>query len=126
MTYEVVQRSLRVVLGVVALSGTAAFADPAPTSGNPDTNASDKNFDANQPNTIGGGMQKTEDGANRAMNKVDRGVHKVAKGSRKAGKKAKEGTKEAASDVKEGTKEAAQDVKDNVNDKVEPDYPSKQ
>jgi hypothetical protein len=110
MRYFKIDRSLRVACGFVLLAGAAAFADPSPSAGNPDTNASDKNFDTNQPNTIGGAAQKTEDGANRALNKVDNGVHKVAGKSKKAGKKAKKATSEAASDVKES-----------ANTKIEPE-----
>jgi hypothetical protein len=107
-----IQRHLRVACSFVMLAGVAAFADPTQTTGNPETNASDKNFDTNQPNTIGGAAQKTEDGANRALNNVDSGVHKVAGKSKKAGKKAKKKTNEAVDDVNRS-----------ANDKIEPEKP---
>src|ERR1700694_1980620 len=87
-TYRV-KRSLQGACAVVLLSAVAAFADPAPTSGNSQTNASDRNFDTNQPNSIPGGAQKTEDGANRALNHVDSGVHKMARKTKHGAHRAK-------------------------------------
>lgn len=101
-------RPLAVAAAVLSL-GMPVRADESPSAGNPQTNASDRNADVNQPNTIGGGMQKTEDVGNRALNKLDNGVHKVAHKSKRAGHKAKK---------KAG--DAAQDVKDDVNDRKEP------
>ena len=109
MRYFKIQRSLQAACAVVLLSAVASFADPAPTPGNPDTNASDKNFDTNQPNTIGGGLQKAEDGGNRALNHVDRGTHKAI-----------HKTKRGAHKVKKGAHNAADSVKDSYNDRVEP------
>ncbi len=65
------------------LAAVVAFADPTPTPGNPDTNASDRNYDTNQPNSIPGGVQKAEDAGNRGLNKVDDTVHKGVKKTKK-------------------------------------------
>lgn len=76
-----------------------AFSMGAVAAENPQTDASDRNFDTNQPNSIPGGIQKAEDGANRGLNKVDRGVHKgihkTKKGAHKAHTKMKEGVDKA-------------------------------
>jgi hypothetical protein len=102
MRYFSIDRSLRGACAFVILAGAAAFAEPTTGSNaNPETNASDKNFDENQPNTIGGGLQKTEDAGNRALNKVDRGVHKGVNKTKRGGKKAKKKSNDALESVDE-------------------------
>jgi len=74
---------------------------------NPDTNASDKNYDTNQPNSIPGGMQKAEDAGNRGMNKVDEGVHKGIHKSKKTAHKAKSKSKDTYDKAMAPAKEPA-------------------
>ena len=71
-----------------------AFCGTGHAGKNPETEASDRNFETNQPNSIPGGLQKAEDGGNRALNTVDEGVHKGASKAKKGAKKAGEATKE--------------------------------
>jgi len=99
MTTYSVQRSLRGACAAVLLVAAVCFADSTTTSGNPETNASDRNFDTNQPNSAPGGMQKATDAANRGMNKVDQGVHKGIHGTKKGSKKAAKKTNEAMDDL---------------------------
>jgi hypothetical protein len=101
MTHSKLDRSVAAACGMVMLFALTAFAEPSPTPGNPDTNASDRNFDTNQPNSIPGGMQKAEDGSNRAMNKVDRGVHKGIRKTKHGARRAKQKAKNAADTITE-------------------------
>jgi len=96
-----VQKSVGTLFVITLLAASVGFAETAPTSGNPQTNASDRNYDTNQPNSVPGGLQKAEDGGNRALNHVDAGVHKGIRKTKHAGHKAKAKTKEAASDLSE-------------------------
>jgi hypothetical protein len=82
------------VFAVAMMTGVAGLR--ADDSANPQTNASDRNFDTNQPNSVPGAGQKAEDGANRALNNVDQGVHKAIGGTKKGAHKAKKGAKKAA------------------------------
>jgi hypothetical protein len=96
-----IERSLRGACAAIMLLAVAAYADPTPTAGNPDTNASDQNYDTDQPNSIPGGVQKTEDAGNRALNKVDKGVHKGIHKTKKGAKKAKAKTEETTDNMTE-------------------------
>jgi hypothetical protein len=87
MAYYKIDRRLRGACSAIMLMATVAFADTTP--GNPDTNASDRNYETNQPDSVPGTMQKMEDGGNRALNKVDNGVHKGVHKTKKGAKKAK-------------------------------------
>jgi hypothetical protein len=102
-TYKV-QRGLRVACAGVILMAVAVFADTPPSPSNPDTNASDRNFDTNQPNSIPGGAQKAEDAGNRALNKVDSGVHKGLHKTKKGAHHAKKKTSESMDKMTEPAK----------------------
>ncbi len=93
------QYVMRGALAAVALSTVMAFAETSPTSGNPQTNASDRNMDTNQPNTVGGCVQKTEDAANRGLNHVDSGVHKMVRKTKHGAHRAKRGANNALNSV---------------------------
>lgn len=108
MRYFRMKRALQAACAAVVLSTTAVFADPTPTPGNPDTNASDRNYDTNQPNSIPGGLQKMEDGGNRALNNVDKGVHKAARKTKRGAHKAKVKSEKAADKMMEPAVEPAQ------------------
>src|SRR5256885_5605479 len=84
-----IDRSLRGACMMIMLLSVAALADPSPTPGTPDTNASDQNYDTTQPNSVPGGMEKAKDASNRGMNKVDNGVHKAGRKTRRHAHKAK-------------------------------------
>ena len=94
------------VAALVLGFGAPIFAD----SSNPQTEASDRNFDTNQPNSVPGGMQKTKDGANRALDGVDHATHKVVHKTRHGMHKAHAKMHNAKEDMKEDAREA----KDNV------------
>ncbi|SRR5258708_446659 len=92
---------LRGSCAVLMLATAASFADPSPTPGNPSTNASDRNYDTNQPNSVPGGVQKMEDGANRGLNKVDNGVHSMGRKTKRGAHKAKRKAGEAVDQMSE-------------------------
>src|SRR3954471_12042335 len=98
-----IDRSIRSACTMVMMLAVAAFADTSPSSGNPQTNASDKNYDTNQPNSAPGALQKSEDAANRGLNKVDNGVHKAVGKSKKGAHSAKKKTNEGLNKVDEKT-----------------------
>jgi hypothetical protein len=108
MRYIAIDRSLRGACAAVLLMAAVSFADSTATPGNPDTNASDRNYDTNQPNSVPGGLQKMEDGGNRALNKVDDGVHKGVHKTKKGTKKAKKKTAEKVDELSEPAREPAQ------------------
>ena len=91
----------RKIAGTLLAMAALSWAEPSPTPGNPETNASDRNFDTNQPNSIPGGAQKMKDGSNRAMNKIDKGIHKGARKSKNGAHKAKVNTEKAVDDLTE-------------------------
>jgi hypothetical protein len=99
-----IERSLRGACAAVLLMAVAAYAEPNPTAGNPDTDASDRNYDVDQPNSVPGGAQKAKDAGNRALNKVDEGVHKGIHKTKKGAKKAGAKTEEAIDDLSEPAK----------------------
>jgi hypothetical protein len=68
---------LTAAAGISLLTAAIARCDPGPTTGNPETNASDRNYDRSQPNSAPGTLQKANDGGNRGLNKVDETTHKV-------------------------------------------------
>jgi hypothetical protein len=107
MNYYRIDRRLRGACSAVMLLAAVAFADTTPTPGNPDTNASDRNYDRNQPNSIPGGLQKMEDGGNRALNKVDEGVHTGIDKTKKGSKKAKKKTEQKIDQLSEPAHEPA-------------------
>jgi len=84
-----IRRTIQSACGVILLAAVAAFGDYSPTPGNPDTNDSDRNYDTNQPNSVPGAVQKTEDAGNRGLNKVDRGIHNGIHKTKRAGHKTK-------------------------------------
>lgn len=93
-------KNARIVVPVLALAVLCAgsqfvWSDASPTKGNSETNASDRNFDTNQPNSVPGAVQKTNDGANRALNKVDVTTHKVIRKTKSGAHKTSEKTKDA-------------------------------
>jgi hypothetical protein len=102
-TYKV-QRKLRRACAAVILMAAAAFADTTPTPGNPDTNASDRNYDTNQPNSAPGAAQKAEDAGNRGMNKVDETVHKGIHKTKKSTHHAKKKSHDAMDEMTEPAK----------------------
>jgi hypothetical protein len=77
--FMIVLKWIPIAGALILLSAAWAPAD------NPQTDRSDKNYDTAQPNTIGGALQKTKDGANRGLNKIDKGLHsgghKIKKGA---------------------------------------------
>jgi hypothetical protein len=95
------------LIALVVLSFLTGGIGWAADSANPQTDASDKNMDVNQPNSVPGAMQKTEDAGNRAMNSVDKGVHKGVRKTKRAGHKASQKTKAAGDKMMEPAKEPA-------------------
>jgi hypothetical protein len=89
MRYYKIGHSVRGACAAVMFAAFMAFADTSANPRNPQTNASDRNFDTPQPDSIPGGLQKAEDGANRGLNKVDQGVHKLVGKSRRGARRAK-------------------------------------
>ena len=107
MKYVQMERSLRGACTAILLLSGVALGESAPTAGNPDTNASDRNYDTNQPNSVPGGLRKAEDGSNRALNKVDRGVHKGIRKTKRGAKKAKAKTNKTMDEMSEPAHEPA-------------------
>ncbi len=96
-----VVRTVQSACAMVMLATAVSLADPSPSMGNPDTNASDRNYDTNQPNSAPGAIQKTQDAGNRALNHVDNGVHKGIRKTKHAGHRAKRKMHEEADKMSE-------------------------